>query len=531
MSAGGTSPEPGPRWLPAGFVAQELLEFGPSGEVWRARDDATGETVALQRLHPEAGPDVVAACRQAVTTHASLSSPHLVRLRAVLEDVLVLDHCEGGSLAALLAVRRVLPAGEVVTVAVPVASALAEAHAAGLVHGRVAAAAVRFDATGKPLLADLALPVLPGARRAAGALELRAEAAADLPVGPPDDAGAAAGPAGDVRALAALCHLLLTGAEPGEEPLRRPVPEPAPTRLAAAVAAALSGDPARRPDAAAFGAELRAACPAVPVRLVAGSRAGPTGGTADRADGSGLRGAGAGSRPRRSPRAGRQTARTGRPAGGAGRRRGLLLPGALLLLGLAGAFAVRGSGSDEAAPRAVSGSPPAAEASTEGARVPEPAGPSSPPLESGAGTQPLPVGSEGAGGPGPGDDVPLWREVLDELDRRRERAFATADPAVLRQVYADPSAALAGDDAAVRGLAAAGRAAAGVRHEVLAAVPTDAADDRVTLRVVDTLQPHAVVGAGGQVLEQRPGRGERASDVVLVRSGAEWRLLHVEVAP
>jgi hypothetical protein len=43
----------------------------------------------------------------------------------------VLDHARGGSLAALLSRRGRLTPGEVVTIAAPLAQALAAAHAAG----------------------------------------------------------------------------------------------------------------------------------------------------------------------------------------------------------------------------------------------------------------------------------------------------------------------------------------------------------------------------------------------------------------
>ena len=102
-----------------------MLGFGSSGEVWRARDLATGEDVALKRLRPGAGPDAVEALRREAAVLRTLDTPYVVGLRDVLgtgaEAVLVLDLAAGGSLATLLSRRGRLSPGEVVTVAAPLA--------------------------------------------------------------------------------------------------------------------------------------------------------------------------------------------------------------------------------------------------------------------------------------------------------------------------------------------------------------------------------------------------------------------------
>lgn len=214
-------------WSLAGYDVQRLLGVGATGEVWRARCLATGQTVALKRLREHADLD---ALRRVASLLQALDTPYVVRLQEVLasgtDTVLVLDHADGGSLAALLARRGALAPGEVVTVAVPVAQALAAAHACGLVHGAVTASNVLFTADGMPLLSDLGVA--------------RTEAGADA--------------AADVRALAALCQRMLSGA-------------PQHDRVAAAVEAALGDDPAARPDAATFASMLRRAHAAAPVRL------------------------------------------------------------------------------------------------------------------------------------------------------------------------------------------------------------------------------------------------------------------------
>jgi hypothetical protein len=233
-------------WALPGFDVQALIGFGTGGEVWRARELSTGDAVALKRLRPDTDVAAIDALRREALVLRSLDTPYVVRLRDVLGDgpetVLVLDHADGGSLAALLTRRGSLDPAEVVTVAAPVAQALAAAHASGLVHGAVTAGSILFTAEGMPLLADLGMVRLSGA------------AAEDV-----DEAA-------DVWALAALCHAMLCGSPPDGAPLGLLAPT-APRALVAAVERGLDPDPAVRPDAAAFASLLRRAHAAAPVRL------------------------------------------------------------------------------------------------------------------------------------------------------------------------------------------------------------------------------------------------------------------------
>ncbi|MCW2723926.1 MAG: Serine/threonine protein kinase, partial [Frankiales bacterium] len=247
-------------WTLPGYDVQALLGFGATGEVWRARELATGDTVALKRLRAGADPAALTALRREAALLGTLATPYVVRLRAVLgedaDTVLVLDLAAGGSLAALLGSRGRLDPGEVVTVAAPLAQALAAAHASGLVHGDVSPSNVLFTADGMPLLSDLGL-----ARPVAdpvGAVEGTAEY-----VDPAVAAGGRPDAASDVWALAAVCHHMLSGTPPHDgtsaedvlqaarQGARAPLGLLAPTApraLVAAVEQALRTDPAERPD-------------------------------------------------------------------------------------------------------------------------------------------------------------------------------------------------------------------------------------------------------------------------------------------
>jgi serine/threonine protein kinase len=154
-----------------GYDIEELVGFGGSGEVWRARDSSTGEVVALKRLRGDA---TTAISTQHLEREAALLATvrhdHIVTLRSVVPTsnglVLVLDYAAGGSLAAVIGVRGRLSAGEVVTIGVPLAQALSDIHTRGLAHGDITPGNVLFDASGKPLLADLGVAILIGERAA-----------------------------------------------------------------------------------------------------------------------------------------------------------------------------------------------------------------------------------------------------------------------------------------------------------------------------------------------------------------------------
>ncbi len=240
----------------SGYDEPVLLGFGSLGEVWQARRRATGETVVLRRL-VGATKDALSTAREQCASVRALTSVHAIRVRTTTrsgpDDVLVLDHAAGGSLATLLADRSVLTPGEVVTVLGPLAQVLAQAHAVGVVHGRVDVASVLLDEQGRPLLDGLGLRPLHD------------------PADGHDPTGAL-GAAADLWALGALGVRLLTGEAPGGAPLAEVAPT-APVPLVRALEAALAFDPGQRPTAAELADALLASCPA---QALTGTRPVPT---------------------------------------------------------------------------------------------------------------------------------------------------------------------------------------------------------------------------------------------------------------
>lgn len=476
-------------WSLPGYDLCDLLGFGGTGEVWRAVELATGDAVALKRLRPGTGPAAVEALRREAAVLRALESPHVVRLREVADTaagpVLVLDLAEGGSLAALLTRRGTLDPAEVVTVAAPLAQALAAVHDRGLVHGDVTPANVLFTGDGRPLLADL------GVARLTGRLEATAEY-----LDPVVARGGDLSPAADVWALGAVCHAMLAGAPPhegaavddvlaaarsgGRAPLGLLAPA-APRLLVEAVEAALHADPARRPDAAELASRLRRAHGVAPVRL-AGPRASV---------------AGPAIRPTHAvPRHAAQRA----PSSGHRLPRHVVVGvvAVVLLAGAAGTGWALGAGG-QADRAAVLPATPTPVGSRDGTPPPPSAGPRGSP-----------------------DD---WPAVLGALDAERSAALAAADPTRLEAVYAPGSPALAADAAAVRRLLDAGQRAAVVRHTVRSVGELARSDTSARLHVVDVLAPYEVLAADGSVVRREPGRGERSFTVELARTAAGWRLV------
>lgn len=233
------APDPTDALARAGWDVVGVLP-GP-GEHRTLVRGADGRTAVVVPVDPD---DAALAdrCRRL----ADVRSPHLPRCgppvalgdgRAGVPVELV----DGPDLATLVGARGRLTPGQVVTVAVPVAAALAALHEAGLAHGDVSPTNVVVRRDGRPVLVDL----LHGAgEREAGTAAFRA----------PERADGVVGPAGDVHALARTALAVLAeGGSAAHYLVRR------------ALAGALAPDPAQRPTARALAATLYDALPGAPV--------------------------------------------------------------------------------------------------------------------------------------------------------------------------------------------------------------------------------------------------------------------------
>jgi len=222
---------------------------GSEGARWAARD-AAGLRWALTIVDAPT-PGEVTRLRRRVARLSAVGHPHLAAVGPVAEladgSLAVLaEEIPGTDLESVCAGRGQWSAGEVVTVVVPLAEALAALHDAGLCHGDVAAANVVLRPDGRPVLVDLVLADGPGEHGTPGM------------AAPERTTGATTGC--DVYALARLGLRLLAVAGTPEASADRDA-------LMDCLAAAVDADPARRPGAGELARQVYAVCPPVAVEM------------------------------------------------------------------------------------------------------------------------------------------------------------------------------------------------------------------------------------------------------------------------
>lgn len=253
--------------LSARFALVRPLGESATGEVWLAEDRELGGHVALKLLAGRvAGNTVlVEALARECERLKSLVHPSIVRVDGFYRDAgqawIAMEYLAGGDLTQY----RGRPANEVLHVTIPVADALAFAHAAGVVHRDVKTTNVLMSIDGSPRLGDfglsLALEQAPDAALGAGS---------PYSMSPQQWRGAPAQPADDVYAFGVLLYELLSGYPPYYPDIDaarvegQPVPPlvaryPVSDDVTTLVHRCLEKDPAQRPAMAAIAAGLRAA--------------------------------------------------------------------------------------------------------------------------------------------------------------------------------------------------------------------------------------------------------------------------------
>src|SRR6187455_1099317 len=112
---------------------------GGMGEVYRARDPRLNRDVAIKVLPADriADPDRRRRFVQEAQAASALNHPHIITIYEIESadgaDFIVMEYVRGKSLDALIP-RQGMRLGELLRVAIPVAEALAAAHARGIIH-------------------------------------------------------------------------------------------------------------------------------------------------------------------------------------------------------------------------------------------------------------------------------------------------------------------------------------------------------------------------------------------------------------
>ncbi|MEU4445522.1 protein kinase [Actinosynnema sp. NPDC050801] len=240
----------------------ELVGRGAAGVVWRARDERLGRAVAVKLLGAGGSPVAVERMVREGRVAARLRHPHAVTVHDVVEHdgkpCLVMEYLPSRTLAELVDERGPLPEELVAGVGWQVASALAAAHAAGIVHRDVSTFNVLLAEDGTAKIADF------GIARAIGentVTDARVVVGTPAFLAPEVASGQDAVFASDVYSLGATLYAALEGHPPfgttdnpyallrrvadGEvQPLRFPGP------LGDVLERVLQRDPAQRPTMA-----------------------------------------------------------------------------------------------------------------------------------------------------------------------------------------------------------------------------------------------------------------------------------------
>jgi TolB-like protein/tRNA A-37 threonylcarbamoyl transferase component Bud32 len=137
-------------WSPGLQLGPYRLESpigaGGMGEVWKARDTRLGRIVAIKRLT-----DHLERFEEEARAISALNHPNICQLYDLGPDYLVLEYIDGQPL------RGPLPIDDVLRSALPIVSALEEAHRRGILHRDLKPANILVTRSGTPKLLDFGL--------------------------------------------------------------------------------------------------------------------------------------------------------------------------------------------------------------------------------------------------------------------------------------------------------------------------------------------------------------------------------------
>ncbi len=231
------------------YEVLEELGRGGMGIVYRAHDSVLDRVVALKELPAELKRDdaLAARFRQEARLLARLAHPNIVQVFDLVEGEsgmwMAMELVEGRSLADLLEERGALPVEELVELAVPMARAMAYAHASGVIHRDFKPDNVMLADGSVPKVMDFGIAKL--ARQAPQLTQEGSILGSPAYMSPEQASGRTADARTDVYAFGVTLYEMATGTTPFEGDTASVLsqhltqPPPPPTRRVAGLPGAL----------------------------------------------------------------------------------------------------------------------------------------------------------------------------------------------------------------------------------------------------------------------------------------------------
>lgn len=254
-----SAPAPHPLGSVAHYNLLEPLEPAGPGDLYRARDTHRGRTVVVRLLPRNFPVDAAARATLLERAHglAALSHPNITTLFDAGEHegrlYLVFEFLHGASLRAEMSGRPINPR-RAVELAIQISDAVADAHAAGFVHGGLSPDSIVVTSRGRAKIPAFELASRSGFEQAGGDVRLRDYDA------PEEASGAGADERSDVYSVGAILYEMVTMKRPMHKGAAAPSAANihVPRELDDVVLRAVAPNPdSRHQSAAAFAAELR----------------------------------------------------------------------------------------------------------------------------------------------------------------------------------------------------------------------------------------------------------------------------------
>lgn len=263
---------PDPIGLVSHYNLLERLDPAGPGELYRARDTRLGRTVTVRLLPADFARDgkARAAFFERARSVAALSHPNVTALFDMGEHegrlYLVFEFLKGQSLRAEMA-GRMMNVRRAVELAIQMADAVADAHAAGFTHGGLSPDSVMVTAKGHVKIPAFELATRGGFEQHTGDVRLRDyESPEEMRGEEPDDRS-------DIYSVGAVLYEMLTTRRPIHRGSAAPSAsnQHVPPEVDEVVLRAVAPNPASRfQSAATLSAELRSVAAILDVRGGAG---------------------------------------------------------------------------------------------------------------------------------------------------------------------------------------------------------------------------------------------------------------------